>query len=450
MCKTYLAMAVASMLCLEFESQARAQQVAANAGNARDQADVATLTRELQALKTDYSQEVRRLRELDAQVQAMQARLAGRLGDTAIPAAAAATASEAPSSPSAPATNIAAADSTRTGTQAEARQSEQEAQPRSIQDALQEDHAVFNRKLTIENGVSYAWYDRRELTLNGFLALDAIFLGNIALQDVKSNILTYTLAARYGVSPRLTLNMEVPYLARSTSYIQGGAGGAATSLLEETTTGTGVGDITLSANYKLFTETDRRPDTVLTFGVIAPTGRNPYGISWTAPGTNGQTSDSNGHFAVPDQQPTGNGVWQTSLGISAVKTMDPAIVFANLGYTHTFPRSFPDINTDPQTTTPGSVNLGDSYSFGAGVAFAFNERTSLSMSFSDKINGKAALRSQGGQWVKVVGSDANAATFNFGVTYALSKHTTLVTLLGIGLTPDAPNYMLTFKIPYIF
>ena len=42
--------------------------------------------------------------------------------------------------------------------------------------------------------------------------------------------------------------------------------------------------------------------------------------------------------------------------------------------------------------------------------------------------------------MKVIGSDANAASLNLGVTYALNQHTTLVTLLGIGLTPDAPDF----------
>jgi hypothetical protein len=31
----------------------------------------------------------------------------------------------------------------------------------------------------------------------------------------------------------------------------------------------------------------------------------------------------------------------------------------------------------------------------------------------------------------------------------LNQHTTLVTLLGIGLTPDAPDFTLAFKIPYM-
>ncbi|MFC5743040.1 transporter [Dyella tabacisoli] len=410
------------------------------APNRQDQSDVQTLARDLQALKANYAQEVRRLRELDMQVQALQTRLTGKAGDTAIPAAPLSAEST---------TAVAAADSGHAGNQADASKAEQAAQSRSLQDALQQEHALFNRKLTIENGISYAWYDRKQLTLNGFLALDAIFLGNIALQDVKSNTFTYTAAARYGVSPRLTLNLEVPYLGRKTSYFQGGAGGAAAQIAEESTTGKGIGDITLSANYKLFSETDSRPDTVLTLGVVAPTGREPYGIKWVAPGGNtGNKAD--GRFSVPVEQPTGNGLWQTNLGVSAVKTMDPAIVFANLGVIHSFARSFPDIGTDPQTKSPGRVKLGDAYYFGAGVAFAFNDRTSLSLSFSDKVNGKASLQTRGASWTKIIGSDANAGTFNLGVTYALSQHTTLVTMLGIGLTPDAPNFMLTFKVPYIF
>ncbi|PSD15765.1 hypothetical protein C7E19_09200, partial [Stenotrophomonas maltophilia] len=45
-----------------------------------DGADVQALANQLEQLKANYAQEVRRLRELDMQVQAMQARLSGRVG----------------------------------------------------------------------------------------------------------------------------------------------------------------------------------------------------------------------------------------------------------------------------------------------------------------------------------------------------------------------------------
>lgn len=437
--KTLIATAVAGALLVGM-SNAAAQE----APSAQDQADVNTLVTQLQELKASYAHEVRRLRELDVQVRALQARLAGRASTGALPAQPATTGQSAGTVAREGAANH---EGAQAGSMAEATKARQEAASRSVQDVLLQEHAVFNRRLTLENGLTYSHYDRKQLTLNGFLALDAIFLGNIAIENVKSDSLTYDLAARYGVSPRLTLNLDVPYLGRRTTYQKGGAGGSAAAIAEEHTDGNGIGDISASANYRLFTETASRPDTVVTLGVTAPTGRSPYGIAWRVLE---RSNDQYIRFAVPEKQPTGNGLWQANVGVSTVKTMDPAIIFANLGYIHSFARDFNDIDTDPQTRTPGKVKLGDSYYFGAGVAFAFNENTSLSLSFSDKISAKASLRPRNSPWSKVIGSDANAATFNLGVTHATSQHTTLVGLLGIGLTPDAPDYSITFKIPYMF
>lgn len=402
-----------------------------------DGADVQALANQLEQLKANYAQEVRRLRELDMQVQAMQARLSGRVGPaTATPAAPLAAAAAAAVPPS---------SEGYASTAAEAQQAKQESR-RSVDDVKQQQSALFSRRFTIENSLTYARYDRKQLTLNGFLALDAIFLGNIAIENVESDSLTYNVAARWGVSPNLTLNLDVPYLARRTVYQKGGAGGAAAAIAQEETNGNGLGDVGLSANYRLFGERGWRPETVLTAGVTAPTGRAPYGLDWKVIE---RDDDDYIRFAVPREQPTGNGVWQANVGLSMVKTADPAILFANIGYVHSIPRGFNDIDSNPDTVNPGDVKLGGSVYFGAGVAFAFNERTSLSLSFSDRISARASTRFEGGKWMKVIGSDANAASLNLGVTYALNQHTTLVTLLGIGLTPDAPDFTLAFKIPYM-
>ena len=438
-----------SSVVIAFSLVNSGQLFAQEAPTPQDQADIKALMEQLQSLKSSYAQEVRRLRELDIRMQALQARLAGKTSLASLPAQSQADTSAATeaNAAAAPQTTGDDSDGSRAGTVAQAKQAQQEAPSRSMQDALLQEHAVFNRRLTIENSLSYNRYDRKQLTLNGFLALDAIFLGNIAIQNVESDSLTYNLAARYGLSPRLTLNVDVPYLGRQTAYQKGGAGGSAAAIAEEETRGAGLGDIAVSANYKLFSEGASRPDTVLTVGVTAPTGRAPYGIDWRVIE---RDDDEYIRFAVPEKQPIGNGVWQANFGLSAIKTMDPAIVFANIGYVRSFTRSFGDIDTDPQTRNPGDVKLGNSFYFGAGVAFAFNERTSLSLSFSDRLSGKASLRYKGSPWTKVIGSDANAATFNMGVTYALSEHTTMVTMLGVGLTPDAPDFSLTFKIPYMF
>ena len=415
--------------------------------------ELRALTAQLEALKQSYAQEVRRLRELDMQLQALQSRI--ERGTAVAPPPPPPRPAPQPPTPPPPApvadTAVASAAAEPppgyAGT-AEDAQRAQDAEMRSVEDVKRQQQALFNRRLTLENSLSYNRYDRKQLTLTGFLALDAIFLGNIAIENVESDTLTWTFAARYGLNPRTTLNLEVPWLARKTVYQKGGAGGAASAIAQEHTTGTGLGDITLSANYRLFTEREHWPDTVLTVGVTAPTGQEPYGVSWQV-----LERDDEGfiRFAVPEEEPTGNGVWQANMGLSFVKTADPAILFGNIGYIHPFEASFDDLDNNPETVNPGDVRLGRSFYFGAGLAFAFNERTSLSLSVSDKLSARARTRyDEGdGRWTKVIGSDANAAMFNLGVTYALSPNATLVSQLGIGLTPDAPDFSLIFKVPYM-
>jgi hypothetical protein len=435
--------AVVSFSAFGQDAQSTAAPASGPAASAQDQADVQELVRQLQQLKVSYAQEVRRLRVLDMQVQALQARIAGKTTPNPIPAEVAGTEG---TSGAANTANAGAVESTQAASTAQSTQSNNSSQSRSVQDVLEQtQNAYFSRKFTLESDLTYNHYDRAELTLNGFLALNSIFLGNIAIDRVTSDSLTYDLIGRYAITPRLSVNIDVPYVGRATDYQQGGAGGSAASIDEAQSSGKGIGDVNLSVNYKILTETPSRPDTVLTFGVTAPSGLAPYGIKWY----NVATSQYE-EFAVPDRQPTGNGVWQATFGSSFVKTMDPAIVFGNIGYIHSFIHSFSDIDTDPEVVTPGSVKLSDVYYYGAGLAFAFNDRSSLSLSFSDRINGKDSLRETGGSWTKIIGSQANAATLNLGFTYALDSHTTLVTILGMGMTPDAPDFTLTFKIPYMF
>lgn len=419
-----------------------------------DATEVQQLLRELESLKASYASELRRLRELDMQIQALNARVTGRVPQamqapvaTQSPPEGASTMGAPPppvQTSRTPPTRIPQAGYASTPAEAKAAQ---EREARSVEDVKEQQQALFNSGFTIENGISYNRYDRKQLSLNGFLALDAIFLGNIAIENVESDTLVHDLSLRWGATPRLTLNANLPFIARKTVYQKGGAGGSAAAIAQETTTGTGIGDVTVGANYKLFGENGWRPDGVLNVSVTAPTGREPYGIPWRILE---RDDDDFIRFAVPEEQPTGNGLWQASVGMSFVKTTDPAIIFANIGYTRTLTGSFDDLDNSPDTVNPGKVRLGDAYSFGAGVAFAFNERTSFSMSVSARLAARARMRYEGAEWNKVIGSDATAAMFNLGVTHALTKRTTVVGMLGIGLTPDAPDFSLSLKVPYGF
>ncbi|MDG4868144.1 hypothetical protein P8631_09045 [Guyparkeria sp. 1SP6A2] len=404
---------------------------------AANEADnVRELRSELEQLKQRYVDEVRRLREIDARLMAVQTRLSESGVETDV---AGNTALSPPV-----AEQVAESDVPRTAPTAEDRK---QATRRSVDDFLQQEHVAFDRPLVIEGGFEYSRYDRTQLTLNGFLALDAIFLGNIAVDNVASDTFKYTLAARYGLTPRWNIGVSAPFIQRYTTYQKGGAGGSAAAIAEiDQTSDVAIGDTTFNASYRLFPETASRPDVVVTGSVIAPTGREPYGIDWDV--IERDKDEGFVRFAVPEEQATGNGLWGVGASVSAVKTLDPALLFANFGYTHYIPRDFDDLNNDPDTVTPGEVKLGDSWHWGLGLAFALNDRASLSMSFSQQISGQAETKADGESWESLIGSDSNAATFNLGLTYALTKKATLVTTLGVGLTPDAPDFTLGIRVPY--
>lgn len=301
-------------------------------------------------------------------------------------------------------------------------------------------------KFSVETGITYASYDTRQLILNGFLALDSIFLGNINLDRIKADNWTLDLTARYNLDQRWQFDINAPIVYRESTYQSGGAGNNAQGVTEQTVTrDPTLGDVNFGVAYKFLDESENSPDAVLTLRVKAPTGKDPFGIKLIQ-------DPNNDSLAYPEDLPTGNGVWSISPGISLVKTFDPAVLFGSLSYTHTLEESFSDVSSTSGVKVPGKVKLGDSFQIGAGIAFALNEKMSMSFSVSDLIARKSKIKSAetGDSWTSVPSSDANAAYFNVGMTLAATDNLTIVPNLSIGLTDDAPDFTFSLKFPYYF
>ena len=299
-------------------------------------------------------------------------------------------------------------------------------------------------KFSFETGITYARYDARQLTLNGFLALDSIFLGNINLDRIKADNWTLDLTGRYNLDNRWQFDVNVPVVYRESTYQSAGANNSGTITSEGTVKrDPTIGDVNFGIAYKFLDETDTWPDAVASIRVKAPTGKEPYGIKLIA-------SPNNDNLYVPESLPTGNGVWSVTPGISLVKTFDPAVLFGSLSYTHNFEGSFDDISSNVGQKVGGKVSLGDSFQLGVGVAFALNEKMSMSFSVSDLVQRKSKLKQDGGDWQSVVSSDANAGYFNVGMTIAATPNLTIVPNLAIGMTEDAPDFTFSLKFPYYF
>ena len=307
------------------------------------------------------------------------------------------------------------------------------------------EHApLFERRFTFDAGMSYSYYDRRQLALSGFLALDAIFLGNINLDQAKASVATLDLTGRYGLTDRFNVELSVPYLWRDSRFVSAGAGGSSTAISEVEIRSSGVGDASVAAYYQLVKESARRPDLVTSLRVRAPTGRDPFGLKLIQP------DGDNNNLNVPEDLPTGTGVWSAAVNVSALRTYDPVILFANLGYTMYRPEDFDDISPVVDQVSPAEVSLGNSIQVSGGLAIALNDRSAVSFSVASSFAAAPHTRAPGGEEQRVAGSSSNSTTLNIGATYAMPSGWIMNGQLAAGLTPDAPNFVFGLRASHSF
>lgn len=313
----------------------------------------------------------------------------------------------------------------------------------AVVEIAEEQQGRFGSQIGLDLGLGYSHFDNARISLNGFLALDAIFLGTISIDQVTSDIYTFDPTLRFGLSDRLFVDANLPYLYRTSNFRSGGAGGSASALVEETVSDDGIGDLNFGVSYRLAAESSRRPDIVLNARLKLPTGRDPYGVEFI------EVANSEGNLEVPASLATGSGVYGASVGASVLKTIDPLVVFGSATYFHNFSRHFSDIDEN-EGDIPGRVDVGDAWQLGAGLAFALNDRSSISMSYSQRIVNRTYLHPDGEDERPVVGSQANVGIVNLGATFSLGERLALITNVGIGLTNDSPNMSLSVRIPYRF
>jgi hypothetical protein len=312
---------------------------------------------------------------------------------------------------------------------------------RSTDDVLQEAHNVFSRKFTVEPSFTYSYYSRKDLILRGFLALDAIFLGNLNLDRIRTNTTRLDLTTRYTLNDNWQFELSLPYLYRWTQYDSVGEGNSSQRYETADISGGQIGDVSGAVYYRINAESVDWPDWVWNVRVRAPTGKDPFGIPL-------ETSDT-GNLTYPTEMATGSGVWGASTGFSLAKTFDPAIVFFNLNYGVSFTEAFDDLSGSPGLS-PGEIDLGNYLDYSVGLAFAVSERMSLSMSFNQRFYSKTKQRPEGGEWEKIPRTDTNTASLGIGATLALSPNLSMVTSIGSGLTEDSPDYQISLRFPYRF
>lgn len=315
-------------------------------------------------------------------------------------------------------------------------------QQASVRSAYQQQNALFQRGWTVTPAITYSYGDTRFFTLNGFMALGAIFLGNINVARQQNTVFTPSVNFTYGANSRIQYDVTVPTVVRTSIYTSAGAQSASNQQSDKDVSNTGIGDVNAGLYYALPPKSLGAPSVILNAHVTVPTGTGPYGVKVI------QQKNGNDNLSYTSTLPTGGGVWGLSFGGTVIAQADPAILFAGVDFYHNFISRFHDISPAAQTVVPGYVHAGDALSLNLGTAFALNDKMSTSFSIQDTLVRATRVKPVKGQWSTIAGSSLNSALFNIGTTFATTPRNSYQVMLGIGITHDAPNFQFTIRAPH--
>jgi len=176
----------------------------------------------------------------------------------------------------------------------------------------------------------------------------------------------------------------------------------------------GFGDLTVGLSIKLRSETAGFPGVNGSLSVSVPTG---------------STEDAEDLDSIEFT----SGFLKTTAGISVTKSVDPAQLFGNIGYSFTRKESqFGEI-----------VEPGASFNYGFGVAFSINSKVSLNGRYSGSYV-KDTRRDN----VRLSGSGNEALDLSFGVSYQVSKKLSTDTSVAFGINGDANDATINFGFSY--
>ncbi len=207
--------------------------------------------------------------------------------------------------------------------------------------------------------------------------------------------------ARYGVFDNLEFDLTVPY-----SYVEQDVLG---SVHKERT---GLGDVGLGLRYAAWRENGTLPDIILNFSGTAPTGDRSNNLL---------------------------GIGSGSIGTSAtmVKTLDPVVLFGNLGY-----------------ATSIGVSGSDQIPYSLGMGFSLNDRVSFSMSMAGAsgISRPAGtiFISKGNNTIQqpISTSSRDINTMQFSSTIQMKKNLSVEPFVSFGLTKESPDFAVGIRLPY--
>jgi hypothetical protein len=432
--KERIAAVVAASCALAGPAWADAADLAAQAGPISTSPEVLTVAerweQEFQALRARLMASERRIEALEAEVRGAKAQIAAlqqeappslmgglqsafpellasmQAGSAApVTAAGASPVGEAPPSPDS-AANVIAALPDNTGV------------------LTPPGRTVFEPTLNYTNSAS------NRLVFRGVEIVTGVQVGVIEADTVARDTMAATATIRHGLTRRSEIELRVPYIYRNdriTTLAQRDEQQTRTMRLNAD----GIGDVELTGRYQLTGGGLDRPIVVANLRVKSDTGSSPYEVA----------RDNSG---VAQELAVGSGFWAVEPSLSALIVTDPAVIFGNLSWLHSFPKR---IDRTVGEVLVGKVTPGDSIGASLGFGFSLNPRFSFSLGYRHNYIFRTSTELGGTvQWSEAL----HIGSMLFGMSYRVTPSRSINTQFEFGVTSDAPSMAVTLRTPFVF
>lgn len=273
----------------------------------------------------------------------------------------------------------------------------------------------------LKRGKVNATYDL-SYTYIGQQSIDATFdpdtsqLTQFQIENTRSHTFSNTVSVDYGLLDNLT----------------GTASASLVSRYSDSTTFSGIshslGDMTLGLRWQPFELKRDMPSITASGTMRLPTGRSPY------------RTDARKNLA------TGSGTTAFTGGLNVSKVIDPVALFGSVNLTYSLEASH--LSQVRGTEILTSIKPGPSFGYGAGFAYALSYDISVNFALQHSISWPSTLNFSDGKKFRT--SLQNSAVMNYGMGVRFSPTMTVNVTLGVGLTPDSPDFTLGVNMPLNF
>ncbi len=241
------------------------------------------------------------------------------------------------------------------------------------------------------------------------------------IEHNANHSISNSISVQYPIADNLTYTANISYLAKMNTQ--------SNSSKKDVTD---LGDSQFGIQWQPTKSVGGGPSKIVNFSVRCPTGRSQYKIDpW-------------------QELATGSGGYSLNLGYNVSMPIDPVFVYGGLSYNYPFPISGLRYHQNKSDGEAGvylkKVIPGNSFGFNMGFGYSLSYSLSISFGYSYNYSTKTSY-----EWIgrpNNESADGISSSISMGTNWSVTPKRKVSIKLNIGLTNDAPDFTLSFSVPF--